>query len=44
MAQTVWGLNPPSGAGLAIYAGINKGGGFLLLDPDRGEYGGIIDT
>ncbi|WP_394788310.1 DUF6603 domain-containing protein [Rhodoferax sp.] len=36
-------LKPPSGAGLAIDAGIIKGGGFLLFDPDRGEYGGILD-
>ncbi len=39
----LWGLKPPSGAGLAIDAGIVKGGGFLLFDPDRGEYGGILD-
>ena len=38
-----WGLKPPSGAGLAIDAGVIKGGGFLLFDPDRGEYGGILD-
>ena len=38
-----WNLKPPSGAGLAIDAGIVKGGGFLLFDPDRGEYGGILD-
>lgn len=36
-------LKPPSGAGLAIDAGVIKGGGFLLFDPDRGEYGGILD-
>ena len=38
-----WGLKPPSGAGLAIDAGVIKGGGFLLFDPDRGEYGGVLD-
>lgn len=38
-----WGLKPPSGAGLAIDAGIVKGGGFLLFDEPRGEYGGILD-
>ena len=43
VAEAGWGLKPPSGAGLAIDAGIIKGGGFLLFDPDRGEYGGIID-
>lgn len=43
VAEAGWGLKPPSGAGLAIDAGIVKGGGFLLFDPERGEYGGIID-
>jgi hypothetical protein len=38
-----WGLKPPSGAGLAIDAGVVKGGGFLLFDEERGEYGGILD-
>ena len=38
-----WGLKPPSGAGLAIDAGIIKGGGFLIFDEARGEYGGILD-
>lgn len=38
-----WGLKPPSGAGLSIDAGVIKGGGFLLFDPDRGEYGGVLD-
>ena len=41
--QAAWALKPPSGAGLAIDAGIVKGGGFLLFDPERGEYGGILD-
>ncbi|MBM3342430.1 MAG: hypothetical protein FJY56_10030 [Betaproteobacteria bacterium] len=38
-----WGLKPPSGAGFSIDAGVIKGGGFLLFDPARGEYGGILD-
>ena len=38
-----WGLKPPSGAGLAIDAGVIKGGGFLLFDDARGEYGGILE-
>ena len=38
-----WGLKPPSGAGLSIDAGVVKGGGFLLFDAARGEYGGILD-
>ncbi|MBK1686332.1 DUF6603 domain-containing protein [Rubrivivax gelatinosus] len=43
VAAADWGLKPPSGAGLAIDAGVLKGGGFLLFDPQRGEYGGILD-
>lgn len=39
-----WGLKPPSGAGLSIDAGVIKGGGYLIFDPDRGEYGGILDV
>ena len=37
-------LKPPSGIGLAIDTGVIKGGGFLLFDFDRGEYGGILDV
>ena len=44
VASAGWGLKPPSGAGMSIDAGVVKGGGFLLFDPDRGEYGGIIDV
>ena len=43
VAAADWALKPPSGAGLAIDAGVLKGGGFLLFDPERGEYGGILD-
>ena len=43
VASKNWGLKFPSGAGLAIDAGIIKGGGFLLFDEARGEYGGILD-
>jgi hypothetical protein len=43
VADAGWGLKFPSGAGLAIDAGVVKGGGFLLFDPERGEYGGILD-
>ena len=37
------GLKPPTGVGLSIEAGPVKGGGFLLIDPDRGEYGGALE-
>jgi hypothetical protein len=43
VAQAAWNLKPPSGAGMSLDAGVVKGGGFLLFDPDRGEYGGILD-
>jgi Family of unknown function (DUF6603) len=35
------GFKPPSGAGLAIDAGVVSGGGFLYFDPDKGEYAGV---
>jgi hypothetical protein len=37
------GFKPPSGAGLAIDAGVVTGGGFLYLDPDKGEYAGVAE-
>ena len=37
------GFKPPTGAGLAIDAhGVLTGGGFLALDPDTGNYGGVV--
>ena len=36
------GFKPPKGVGLSIDAGIVKGGGFLMLDPDKGEYAGAL--
>lgn len=37
------GFKPPKGVGVSIDAGIVKGGGFLLLDPDKGEYAGALE-
>jgi len=37
------GFKPPSGLGLAVDAGVVKGGGFLLFDPDKGEYAGVLE-
>src|SRR5262249_54095892 len=37
------GFKPPSGAGLAIDAGVVVGGGFLYFDPDKGEYAGVAE-
>jgi hypothetical protein len=36
------GFKPPTGVGLSIDAGVVRGGGFLLFDVDRGEYGGAL--
>jgi uncharacterized protein DUF6603 len=35
-------FKPPTGVGLSIDAGVVAGGGFLSLDPDRGEYAGAL--
>jgi hypothetical protein len=37
------GFKPPNGVGLSIDAGGIKGGGFLKLDPDNGEYFGSME-
>ena len=37
------GFRPPNGVGLAIDAGVVKGGGYLFLDFDKGEYAGALD-
>jgi hypothetical protein len=38
------GFQPPRGVGVAIDAkGYVKGGGFLLFDPDRHEYAGLVE-
>ncbi|XXF74947.1 hypothetical protein P2318_17900 [Myxococcaceae bacterium GXIMD 01537] len=34
---------PPKGIGLAVDAGVVKGGGYLFLDPDKGEYAGVLE-
>lgn len=33
---------PPKGIGLSVDAGVVKGGGFLYIDTDRGEYAGAL--
>lgn len=37
------GFRPPNGVGLAIDTGVVKGGGYLFLDVDKGEYAGAIE-
>jgi Family of unknown function (DUF6603) len=34
---------PPRGVGLSLDTGVIKGGGFLYLDPDKGEYFGALE-
>jgi hypothetical protein len=37
------GFKPPNGVGLSIDAGAVKGGGYLFLDYDKGEYAGALE-
>lgn len=37
------GFKPPSGIGLSLDAGVIKGGGFLMLDFEKGQYAGAIE-
>ena len=37
------GFRPPNGVGLSVDAGVVRGGGFLRLDPDKGEYSGALE-
>ncbi len=41
-AQADFAFKPPNGVGLAVDAGIIKGGGYLYIDPERGEYAGVL--
>lgn len=36
-------FKPPSGAGIAINAGVVIGGGYLYFDPDKEEYAGALE-
>lgn len=37
------GFKPPNGLGMALDAGIVKGGGYLFIDHERGEYAGALE-
>jgi hypothetical protein len=37
------GFKPPNGIGLSLDAGIVRGGGYLFIDADRGEYAGALE-
>jgi hypothetical protein len=41
--QIGFSFKPPNGVGLAINADIVSGGGFLYLDPVKGEYAGVAE-
>lgn len=36
-------FKPPKGVGLSIDVGVVKGGGYLFIDPERGEYAGALE-
>lgn len=42
-ANIALGFKPPNGVGLTIDAGVVKGGGYLYLDFDKGEYAGALE-
>ncbi len=42
-ANLALGFKPPNGVGLSIDAGVVKGGGYLYLDYDKGEYAGALE-
>ena len=41
-ADLAFGFKPPSGIGIAVDAPAVSGGGYLFFDPDKGQYGGIV--
>lgn len=36
-------FKPPNGVGLSVDAGVVKGGGYLYIDTERGEYAGALE-
>ncbi len=38
------GFKPPTGLGIAIDAGAVSGGGYISLDPAKGQYAGVLDV
>jgi hypothetical protein len=38
------GFKPPNGLGIAIDAGVVAGGGYIMFDPDKGQYAGVLDV
>lgn len=42
-ADLAFAFQPPKGVGLALDAGVVKGGGYLYIDAERGEYAGALE-
>jgi hypothetical protein len=42
-AHVTFAFKPPNGVGLAVDAGVVKGGGYLYLDFEKGEYAGALE-
>ncbi|CAN5158295.1 hypothetical protein BH23BAC1_BH23BAC1_26930 [soil metagenome] len=42
-AKVEIGFKPPNGVGLSLDTGVIKGGGFLFLDNEKGEYAGALE-
>lgn len=40
---TEFGFKPPSSVGLSLETGVFKGGGYLYIDPEGGEYAGALE-
>jgi hypothetical protein len=36
-------FKPPNGLGLLVDAGVITGGGYIFLDPDKGQYAGVLE-
>jgi len=42
-ADLAFSFKPPNGVGLAVDAGVVKGGGYLFIDAERGAYAGALE-
>lgn len=42
-ADIRFAFKPPTGVGLSVNLAVLTGGGFLLIDPERGEYAGLLE-
>ena len=42
-ADLAFEFKPPSGIGLSLDAGVVKGGGYLFIDVDAGQYAGVLE-